>query len=207
MGARTDAARAQVLARRGELVDEVERLEASARAAADIPAKVRRNPVKTVGAAGGAAFFLLGGPQRLLRRARRAVLGPKADLPEAMLPKEVDKVLRQLGDDGDRVRATVEREFATWLRERARLGNASDAKGAAMAILMLALKPAATQVGKQLARQVANPDPEAYAAALAKIRQRTGRAGPAAAGSAHPPSVVVGEVGVEPTRRSRGTGS
>ena len=36
------------------------------RAAADIPAKVRRNPLKTAGAAGGAAFVLLGGPQRLL---------------------------------------------------------------------------------------------------------------------------------------------
>lgn len=173
MGARTDAARAQVLARRGELVDEVERLEASARAAADIPAKIKRNPVKTVGAAGGAAFLLLGGPQRVFRRARRAVLGPKADLPRTMLPKEVDRTLRRLGDDGDRVRATVEREFAKWLRERARIGTESDAKGAAMAILMLALKPAATQVGKQLAKQVANPDPEAYAAALAKIRGRS----------------------------------
>ena len=183
MGARTDAARAEVLARRGELVDEVERLEASARAAVDIPAKIKRNPVKTVGAAGGAAFLLLGGPQRVFRRARRAVLGPKADMPKTMLPKEVDRTLRRLGDDGDRVRATVEREFAKWLRERAKIGTESDAKGAAMAILMLALKPAASQVGKQLAKQVANPDPDAYAAALAKIRQRRGsRAEAAAAG-------------------------
>ena len=181
MGARTDAARAEVLTRRGELVGEVERLEASARAAVDIPAKIRRNPVKTIGAAGGAAFFLLGGPQRLYKRARRAVLGPKADMPKSLLPKEVDNVLRQMGDDGEKVRAKVEREFAKWLRERAKVGAESDARAAAVAILALALKPVASQIGKQLARQVASPDPAGFAAALEKVRRRNAAAGESAA--------------------------
>ena len=177
MGARTDAARAEVLARRGEFVGETERLEASARAAADIPAKIRRNPVKTIGAAGGAAFFLLGGPQRLYKRARRAVLGPKADLPKSMLPKEVDRVLRQMGDNGDKVRVQVEREFAKWLRERAKVGTESDAKAAAVAMLALALKPVASQIGKQLARQLADPDPASFNAALEKVRRRNASVG------------------------------
>ena len=187
MGARTDAARAEVLARRGELVDEVDRLEASARSAADIPGKVRRNPVKTVGAAGGAVFLALGGPQRVFRRARRLVLGPKADLPKTMLPKEVDRTLRRLGDDGDRVRATVEKEFAKWLRERAKVGTAGDSKAAAAGILALALRPAASQIGKQLAKQVASPDREGFDKALAAIRARSGRGAAAAPKTSEPP--------------------
>ena len=172
MGARTDAARAEVLARRGEFANEAERLEASARAAVDIPAKIRRNPLKTVGAAGGAAFFVLGGPQRLFRRARRTIQGPQADRPKSLLPKEVDRVLRQMGDDGEKVRAQVEREFAKWLRERAKVGTGNDAKAAAVAMVSLALKPAITQIGKSLARQIAQPDAEGFNAALARIRNR-----------------------------------
>jgi hypothetical protein len=186
VGARTDAARAEVLAARGALIDEVQGLEASARAAADIPAKVRRNPVRTVGAAGGAAFLLLGGPQRIYRQARRVVLGPKADLPKTMLPKEIDQTLRQLGDDGDRVRATVEKEFAKYLRERAKLVTDSDAKATAVSILALALKPVASQVGKQLAKQVIAPDREGFDTALNRIR--SGRAGMARGSAAQPPA-------------------
>jgi hypothetical protein len=174
MGARADAARAEVLAARGALIDEIQGLEASARAAADIPAKVKRNPVRTVGAAGGAAFLLLGGPQRVFRRARRAVLGPKAELPKTLLSKEIDHTLRGLGDDGDRVRATVEREFAKYLRERTKVVSESDARATAVSILSLALKPVATQVGKQLAKQVVAPDREGFDAALRRIRGERG---------------------------------
>jgi hypothetical protein len=183
VGARTDAARAEVLAARGALIDEIQGLEASARAAADIPAKVKRNPVRTVGAAGGAAFLLLGGPQRIYRRARRAVLGPKADLPKTMLPREIDQTLRQLGDDGDRVRATVEKEFAKYLRERAKGVTDSDARAAAVSILSLAFKPVASQVGKQLAKQVIAPDREGFDAALSRIRGGRGN-GPSKGASA-----------------------
>ena len=51
MGEGSDSARADVLAARAALTDELERLEASARAAVDVPAKVRRNPVKAAGVA------------------------------------------------------------------------------------------------------------------------------------------------------------
>ena len=55
MGARTSAARAEVVAAREALGEEAVRLEASARAAVDIPARIRREPLKMAGAASGAA--------------------------------------------------------------------------------------------------------------------------------------------------------
>ena len=74
----TDAARDRVLAARAALGEELETLEASARAAVDIPAKVRSSPAKAAAVAGGTAFIVLGGPGRVFRRAKRAVRGPAA---------------------------------------------------------------------------------------------------------------------------------
>src|SRR5436190_22534492 len=102
MGARTDAARAEVLAAREGLDEELVRLGAAGRAAVDIPARLKREPAKVLGAAGGAAFLLLGGPKRAFKGVRRAVFGPAAELPKAMLPPEVEKTLRKLGPDGDK---------------------------------------------------------------------------------------------------------
>ncbi|MHB8959630.1 MAG: hypothetical protein ACYDAN_08390, partial [Candidatus Limnocylindrales bacterium] len=109
------AARAGVLAARGRLDEELVRLEASARAAVDVKAKVKRNPVKAAGAAAGAGFVLVGGPKRVLRGARNAIFGKPDPLPKSMLPKEIDASLRKLGGDGDRVRGTIERDFARYL--------------------------------------------------------------------------------------------
>jgi len=103
-----DAARERVLAARLELATEVERLEASARAAVDIPAKVRRSPAKAAAVVGGVGFVALGGPRRLFRRAKAAIVGPDQPLPESMLPDEVEKTLKRLGTDGERVRGLSE---------------------------------------------------------------------------------------------------
>ena len=111
-----DAARERVLAARLELATEVERLEASARAAVDIPAKVRRSPAKAAAVVGGVGFVALGGPRRLFRRAKAAIVGPDQPLPESMLPDEVEKTLKRLGTDGERVRGTIERDFADYLK-------------------------------------------------------------------------------------------
>jgi len=111
-----DAARERVLAARSDLALEIERLEASARAAVDVPAKVRRNPVRTAAIVGGAGFVALGGPRRLFRRAKAAIVGPDAPLPEQMLPEEIEKALKRLGTDGDRVRGLLERDFADYLK-------------------------------------------------------------------------------------------
>jgi len=116
VAAEADAARERVLAARTELATEVDRLQASARAAVDIPAKVRRHPAQVAAAVGGIGFVALGGPRRLFRRVKSAIVGPDQPLPESMLPDEVEKTLRRLGTDGDKVRGTLERDFADYLK-------------------------------------------------------------------------------------------
>jgi hypothetical protein len=111
-----DAARERVLAARADLATEVERLQASARAAVDVPAKVRRNPVQTAAVVGGAGFVALGGPRRVFRRVKSAVVGPDAPLPEQMLPEEIEKALKRLGTDGERIRGALERDFAAYVK-------------------------------------------------------------------------------------------
>ena len=116
MATEADAARERVLAARSDVALELERLQTSARAAVDVPAKVRRNPVKTAAIVGGTGFVALGGPRRLFRRAKTAIVGPDAPLPEQMLPEEIEKTLKRLGTDGDRVRGLLERDFADYLK-------------------------------------------------------------------------------------------
>ena len=115
MAARTDAARAEVLAARQDFAAEFERLGPATREAVDIPAKIRRAPVQSAAMAGGAAFLLLGGPRRVASRAKRAIFGAPAPLPSSMLPDEVEKAIRALGSDGDQVRGSLERSFAAYL--------------------------------------------------------------------------------------------
>jgi hypothetical protein len=190
VGARTSAARAAVVAARSDLDGELGRLEAAGRAAADIPARVRREPAKTVGLAAGAAFLLGGGPGRVARRIRRVIRGPEADLPKSMLPDEVEKTLRKMGSDGDKVRGTLEREFAKYLEEHAEERRARDL-GAVTALLLSSLaKPAASRAGKQLAERLLDPDAGTFSEQLARVRGR-GRVT-----AASPP-------GVEPRRGER----
>jgi hypothetical protein len=177
VGARTDAARAEVLAARAGLDQELLRLEASGRAAVDIPARLRREPAKVLGAAGGAAFLLLGGPKRLFKGVRRAVFGPDADLPKSMLPKEVEKTLKKLGPEGEKVRGTLEREFAAYLDEKAPERQERDLGGAAVAIAAGLLKPVAQRVGKQLAERALDPDGFSFAEGMRRARERRKAAG------------------------------
>lgn len=186
MGAPTDAARTEVVAARADVLaaqdevlaarrgleDEVVRLEASARAAVDIPARLRRQPAKVLGAAGGAAFLLLGGPKRVLRRARRAVFGPDADLPKSMLPDEVEKTLRKMGSDGDRVRGTLEKEFAKYLETTAPDRRDRDLVGVATGLLANLLKPASVRAGRQFAERLFDPDGPSFAEGLRRARTR-----------------------------------
>ncbi len=172
MGARTDAARAEVLAARAGLDQELLRLEASGRAAVDIPARLRREPAKVLGTAGGAAFLLLGGPGRVVRGVRRAFFGPDADLPKSMLPKEVEKTLKKLGPEGEKIRGTLEREFAEYLEEKAPQRRERDLGGAAVAIAAGLLKPVAQRVGKQLAERALDPDGFSFAEGMRRARER-----------------------------------
>jgi hypothetical protein len=172
VGARTDAARAEVLAARAGLDEELVRLEASGRAAVDIPARLRREPAKVLGTAGGAAFLLLGGPKRVFKGVRRAVLGPRADMPKSMLPDEIEKELRKLGDDGERVRRTLEKEFANYLDEKADARKERDLGGVLAVLLGTVAKPVTERLGKQLAERALDPDAFSFADAMRRARDR-----------------------------------
>jgi len=172
MGARTDAARAEVLVRRGELATEVQRLEAAGRSAVDVPARVRRAPAKSAGLAFGTAFLVLGGPKRVFRRARRAVLGPQAEIPKSMLPDEIERTLRLLGTDGDQVRGTLEREFASYLVERTTVRKEQSARNLVMTLATNFLRPISLRLGWRVAGQLVSTDPETFTSALEQIRRR-----------------------------------
>ncbi len=185
MGARTDAARAQVVAARNELGEEVTRLEAAGRSAVDVPARIRRAPARTAGIAAGAAFLIAGGPQRLFRRVKRAVVGPEQELPKSMLPEDVDKALRKMGSDGEKIRGTLEREFARYLDEHRQERENRDLGAVAAVLLANVAKPLTAQAGRRLARQLFSPDRASFQDAVDRIRARRGAGkGPDAAAPA-----------------------
>ena len=177
MGASTDAARARVLAARGQLEDEVIRLEAAGRSAVDIPTKIRREPAKTAGLAAGAAFLVAGGPRRVFRRVRRTIQGPEADMPKSMLPKEVDRELKKLGSDGDKVRGTIEREFAKYLDEHREERESRDLGAVAALLLSQVAKPLTQRAARRFAAELFNPESGSFQEALARIRSRGEEAG------------------------------
>ena len=193
MGARTDAARTAAVASRGELVEQVARLEAAAREAVDIPAKVRRAPARTAGLAAGAAFIAVGGPKRVLRRLDRAIRGPEAGLPKSMLPDEVERTLKRLGTDGDKVRGTLEREFAAYLDSKAEERRSRDLGATVASLAGSVLGPVTKRLGRQLAEELFAPKgagPGAFGAALRQARGRWTEGGltPAGAAAAGPAS-------------------
>jgi len=165
------AARAEVVAARAALADEVGRTEAAVRAAIDIPARIRHDPVRTLGAAAGLAFLVLRGPQRILRRLGRAVRGPGADLPASLLPEEIERAVRALGADGARVRGALEREFARYLAERSKVRREQDLGAAAATLIRNVAGPVSSRLGRRLAEALFEPD----RSTLAHWRERLGR--------------------------------
>jgi hypothetical protein len=166
----TDAARDRVLAARAALGDELDALEASARAAIDVPAKIRRSPAKAAAVAGSVGFLVLGGPKRLFRAANRAVRGPTAPLPKRMLPDEIEKTLRELGNDGDKVRGALERDFAAYSRQAAR-----ERLGLAALLTTTVAKPLLNRAVRTAGEWLFRTDDEGFAARLAEVRERAAR--------------------------------
>ncbi len=179
-----DAARLAVLQARQDLLGEVDRLEASARAAVDIKAKVKRNPARAAAVAGGTAFLVLGGPKRVFGRVKRFVRGPAAPYPSKMLPDEIDRVVRSLGDDGNAVRGVLEREFANFVTEKKR----SDRRFWRNAIFFGVIAPAANAAIKLGTRWLLQPDPQRFEEWQERIRGRAAAAEEAAAGADRGPA-------------------
>ena len=170
MATETDAARDRVLAARADLGAELETLEASIRAAVDIPAKIKRSPAKFAAAAGGAAFVVVGGPGRVFRGVKHRVFGRPAPFPESMLPDEIEKTLRHLGDDGDKVRGSLERDFAAYAKQASR-----DRAQVRTLLLVTVARPLLSSATKAGANWLFRTDQEGFQARLAEIRDRTKR--------------------------------
>ena len=173
MAAEQDAARDRVLAARAEFDAELTGLAASARDAVDIPAKVRRNPARTAAVAGGLAFLLMRGPQRLLGAARSKVFGRRAAMPTRMLPKEIEKTLDKLGKDGDKVRGTLERDFADYVKQRQR-----DRRAIPTVLLLAAARPVIGAVVRRTAEWLTAPPSDQPATRIGQLWGEVGaRAG------------------------------
>ena len=170
MATEQDAARDRVLAARADLAEQLQGLQASGRAAVDIPARIKRSPAKAAALAGGIGFLALKGPQRVLGRAKRAVRGEPAPLPEAMLPPEIEKTLKKLGKDGDRVRGALEHDFAEYVQRAQK-----QRKGVLTVLLLAAARPLLTRGTKALAEFAFTPDREAFNQRLAEVRERAER--------------------------------
>jgi hypothetical protein len=165
-----DAARDRVLAARSELAEQIELLEASARAAVDIPAKIKRSPAKAAGLVGGVAFLALKGPQRLFRFAREQIRGEPEPLPKRLLPDEVEKTLRKLGNDGEKVRGTLERDFAAYAKKSAK------ERQAVGSVLLLALgRPLAARAARAIGDAIFSPNAQDFSTRLAEVRERAGQ--------------------------------
>jgi hypothetical protein len=182
----TDAARDRVLAARASLGEELETLEASVRAAIDVPAKIRRSPAKFAAAAGGTAFLAVGGPRRVFRAGRRAVFGAPPALPESMLPGEIQKALRGLGDDGDKVRGALERDFAAYAKQAQR-----DRSRTRTLLLLTVARPLLSAATKSAVGWLFSADDAGVQARLTQIRARTRTTGSA------PPADASGPAGEE----------
>jgi hypothetical protein len=165
-----DAARDRVLAARTELAEQIELLEASARAAVDIPAKIRRSPGKAAALVGGVGFLALKGPQRLFRFGREKVRGEPEPLPSRMLPEEVEKTLRKLGSDGEKVRGALERDFAEYAKK-----SAKDRQAIGSVLLLALGRPLASRAARAIGDMIFSPNPEDFSTRLAQVRERAGQ--------------------------------
>lgn len=151
------AAASEVEAARAALDGEIGALKASARAAVDVKAKVRRNPGKAAAAAGGAAFVAVGGPGRILGAVRRRVFGEPEPLPDSLLPDDVEKAVRALGRDGAKVRGALERSFGSWLDATAKSRKADKRQRSLVNLAMKVGMPVATRAAKEaISRAIAD---------------------------------------------------
>lgn len=187
MGESTKQARQAVVAARASLATEVDELTAAARTAADIPAKVRAHPAQTAGLAGGAVFLAVGGPKRVIRGLGRVARRGKEPPPKTLLPKDVQRVIDGLGDDGKKVQARLEREFADYLEKRKKATSQTNSRASFWRLFDVMAVPLGRQAAKQMAERL-----------LAADRDRPAAAGEPMSG---PTSTAAADAGTAPSTR------
>ena len=112
-------AMAELESARAELSASLDHLTDATHAALDIPAKVRRNPVKTALLVGGTGFLLVGGPRRVARYVGRRIFPQRPDPHAGLLPPEIEKVLKDSGVAKDpEVRRALNKDFAEYLKRK-----------------------------------------------------------------------------------------
>ncbi len=169
MAAEQDAARDRVLAARADLEAQVETLQASGRAAVDIPARIRQSPAKAAAIGASLGFVLLRGPQRLYRAVRKAIFGTPAPMPKRMLPKDIEKTLRSMGEDGEKVRGTLERDFADYVKKAEK-----DRRGLLSVAILAMLRPMAARGLRRAGEYLFSPTPEGSPTGLDEVRAKAG---------------------------------
>ncbi len=171
MATEQDAARDRVLAARAEFASELDRLGASGRAAVDIPARIKGSPAKAAAIVGAVGFLALKGPQRVYRAVRGAVTGEPEPMPKRMLPSEVEKTLRKLGNDGDKVAAALERDFADYAKKAHK-----EREGLKSILLLAVIRPLLGRAAKSAGDALFSPDSEgSLSARLKEARERAGQ--------------------------------
>jgi hypothetical protein len=110
-------------AARSAAAESLDELASATQSALDVPAKIRRNPGKTVALAGGAGFLMFGGPRRVARFLANQVRPPVRDPHDGLLPDEIERVLRDTGvADDPEVRRALDEDFAEYLEKKGRYG-------------------------------------------------------------------------------------
>jgi hypothetical protein len=116
------AAMAELDAARTSLAESLDDLSTATQSALDVPAKIRRNPVKTAALVGGTGFLLVGGPKRVVRSIGRRVFARRPDPYAGLLPPEIEKVLKDSGVAKDpEVRRALNKDFAEYLRKKGKV--------------------------------------------------------------------------------------
>lgn len=114
---------AELEASRAAVADALDDLTSATRSALDVPAKIRRNPGKTVALAGGAGFLMFGGPRRVVRFMANQIRPAARDPHDGLLPYEIEQVLRDTGvADDPEVRRALDEDFAEYLAKKGRVG-------------------------------------------------------------------------------------
>jgi hypothetical protein len=116
------AALLELQAARGDAEASLDAITDASKRALDLPAKVRRNPVRTAALVGGAGFLIAGGPRRMVRYAVGRVRPEVRDPHAGLLPDEIEKVLKDSGlADDPAIRRALDEDFADYLRRKGRL--------------------------------------------------------------------------------------
>lgn len=149
----------ELLAARRALAADLDGLTTSTRASLDIPARVRREPLKAAALAGGAGFLILGGPKKVLRRLGRALPKRRRDPSSGLLPDEVERILRDTGVARDpRVREALEHDFAEYLRRKGRTDSQPNARASLWRTYDIVVGPLGTVGARMLVERLMAAD-------------------------------------------------